>query len=52
MIVEGLGFIPVLGIFGLLSNRHFGQGFWPFAAIMWVVLYLLTALRLLSLRCP
>jgi hypothetical protein len=52
MIVEGLGFIPVLGIFGLLLNRFFGQRFWPIAATLWVALYFLTALRLRCLRCP
>jgi len=52
MIVEVLGFIPVLGIFGLLPNMLLGQTFWPVAAIMWIVLFLLTALSLRWLRCP
>ena len=52
MIIEFLGFIPVLGIFGILSNKPFGQRFWPTAAIMCVALYLLAALRLRHLRCP
>ena len=51
-ITEFLGLIPVLGLFGLLSNRYFGQRFWPFIAIIWVVFYLATASCLLSLRCP
>ena len=52
MIIEFLGFIPVLGVFGLLSNEHLSQRFWPIAAIMWAALFLLTALRLRYLRCP
>jgi len=52
MIIEFLGFIPILGVFGLLSNQCFGNGFWPGAAIIWVALYLFTASRLRSLRCP
>jgi hypothetical protein len=46
MIIEFLGLIPVLGIFGLLSNRVLGKDFWPTAAIMWVALYLFTASHL------
>jgi ribosomal protein S27AE len=52
MIIEFLWFIPVLGIFGLLSNKRFGKDFWPAAAIIWVAFYFLTALRLRFLRCP
>ena len=52
MIIEFLGFIPVLGIFGLLSNKRFGKDFWPMAAISWVALYLFTVSLLRSLRCP
>ena len=52
MMIEFLGFIPVLGIFGLLSNKRFGKDFCPVAAIIWVALYLFTASRLRSLRCP
>jgi hypothetical protein len=51
MIIEFLAFIPVLGIFGLLSNKSFGKTFWPAASIFWVALYFLTALRLRFLRC-
>lgn len=52
MIIEFLGFIPVFGIFGLLSNTRFGKDFWPMTAIIWVAVYFLTALRLRFLRCP
>ena len=52
MIIESFGFIRVLGIFGILSSKLFEQRFWPIAAIMWLVLYLLTALRLRCLRRP
>jgi hypothetical protein len=52
MIIEFLGFIPVLGIFGFLSNKRFGKNIWPRAAIIWLALYCLTALRLRFLRCP
>ena len=52
MIFEFLGFVPILGICGLLSIRLIGEDFWPVAAIIWVVVYLFTTLRLRSLRCP
>ena len=52
MIIEFLGFIPILGIFGIFSNKLFGHRFWPIAAIIWLVLYLLTALRLQCFHCP
>jgi hypothetical protein len=50
IIIEFLGFIPILGIFRLLP--HIGKDFWPIAAIMWGTLYLFTALHLRSLHCP
>jgi len=52
MIIEFLGFIPVLGIFSILSINLFGKRFWPVAAIMWLALCLLTALRLRCFLCP
>lgn len=52
MIIEFLGFVPLLGIFELLPNKLLGQRFWPLVAIMWVALYLLTASCLRWLRCP
>jgi hypothetical protein len=51
-IIEFLGFIPVLGIFGLLPDKHLGKDFWPVGAIIWIAVYFLTALRLRFLRCP
>lgn len=52
MIIEFLGFIPVLGIFGFLSKGRFGKDFWRTAAIAWAVLYLFIATCLRSLSCP
>ena len=52
MIVEVLGFIPVLGNFGPLPKKDLGQHFWPIATITWVTLYLLIAFRLRFFPCP
>jgi ribosomal protein S27AE len=52
MIIEFLGFIPVLGIFGVLPNRRFGMDFWPLIAIIWCAFYLFVGLNLRSLHCP
>ena len=52
MTIEFLGFVPLLGILGLLSTRHWGQRFWALAAIMWVALYLFAVLNLRWIRCP
>lgn len=51
-LVELLGFIPILGVFGLLPNRGFGKNFWPMAAILWGALCLFTGSCVQSLRCP
>jgi hypothetical protein len=51
-IIEFLGFIPIVGIVGLLTNKFLGRNLWVLAAIFYGALYLFTGSRLRVLCCP